>query len=410
MDLTRAIGKGGRGANGGASGQRLTSGLVVAQVAMSLLLLVCAGLFVRSGQNAATLDLGFRTDHLLLVSVDPLAQGYAPAQALGFYRDVADEVAALPGVRSASWARQAPQAIGSGFRVVTLDGGAISETDPAVLELNYVAPAFFDTVDVPVIRGRGFRDEDATDGRPVAVLNETAARQLWPDQDPLGKRFFRPEVPELQYQIIGVMRDAYLSLDIRDIPAVVLLPFGQRLTGGTLHIHTEGPPTALASAVTEAMRRRDPTLAIFGVTSMDRQVYNNGLLSGVRLGATVMGIFGALGLLLAAVGLYGVVAYSITQRMQEFGIRTALGATAAGIVRLAVGRGMILTGGGLALGFLAAAGVTPFTTGFLVNVNATDPVVFGVTGSLLASVALLACLVPSRRAATADPLATLNAD
>ncbi len=143
---------------------------------------------------------------------------------------------------------------------------------------------------------------------------------------------------------------------------------------------------------------------------MDRHVYNNGPLSGIRLGATVIGTFGALGLLLAAVGLYGVVAYSITQRMQEFGIRTALGATAAGIVQLAVGRGMSLSAIGLALGTLAAAAVTPFTTSFLLNVNPTDPVVFGVTGLLLAGVALLACLVPSRRAATADPLAALNAE
>ncbi len=158
------------------------------------------------------------------------------------------------------------------------------------------------------------------------------------------------------------------------------------------------------------MRRRDPTIAFFNVTSMDSVVYDAPYPSLIRLGAMVTGAFGALGLLLAVVGLYGVVAYAVTQRRQEFGIRTALGATAAGIVRLALGRGMILTGIGLALGGLAAAGVTPFTTGFLIDVNPTDPVVFGVTGLLLVAVALLACLVPSRRAARADPLATLNAE
>ncbi len=411
VDLTRAIGMGDRGASGGATGQRLAGGLVVAQVATSLVLLVCAGLFVRSGQQAATLDVGFRTDQLLLVSVDPLAQGYAPEQALGFYREVADEVAALPGVRSTSWARRAPQAADGGGRisVVTLDGGAISESAPASLDLNYVDPAFFDTVDIPVIRGRGFNDEEATDGRPVALINETAARQLWPDQDPLDKRFIRPEVPELPYQVIGVVRDAYVSFDITDVPAVVLLPFGRNLAGpATLHVYTDGPPTALTSAVTETMGRRDPTLAIFDVTSMDRHVHNG--LAGIRLGATVVGAFGALGLVLAAVGLYGVVAYSVTQRRQEFGIRTALGATAAGILRLAVGRGMALTGGGLALGLVAAAAVTPFMTGFLIDVDPTDPVVFAVTGLLLGSVALLACFVPSLRAAAVDPVATLNAE
>ena len=152
VDLTRAISSGGRGSSRGAMGQRLTSGLVVAQVAMSLLLLVCAGLCVRSGQNAATLDVGFRTDHLLLlVSVDPIAQGYAPEHARGFFRDVADEVAALPGVRSASWARQALQAtVGTwNMRVATLDGGAIPQTDPVSVYTNDVDPAFFDTVGLP---------------------------------------------------------------------------------------------------------------------------------------------------------------------------------------------------------------------------------------------------------------------
>ncbi len=204
-------------------------------------------------------------------------------------------------------------------------------------------------------------------------------------------------------------------MNIAEVPAVVLLPFGHRHAAGpgaTLHVYTEGPPTALASAVTDAVHRLDPTLGVFGVTSMDRLAYDNPVLSLSRLGARSLGAFGTLGLLLAAVRLYGVVAYSVTQRMQEFGIRSALGATAAGIVRLTVGRAMILAGIGMALGFLAAAGVTPFLTRSLPNpnVNPTDPVVFGVTGLLLAGVALLACLVPSRRAATADPLATLNAE
>ena len=187
VDLCRALGSGGRGASRGATGQRLTSGLVVVQVTMSLVLLVCAGLFVRSGQNAANLDVGFRTDHLLVVSVDPLAQGYAPEQALGFYRDVADEVAVLPGVRSVSWASRVAQSINSGeIRVgghatATTDGGAIPETDPVEVYSNHVDPAFFDTVGVPVIQGRAFLDEDVADGRPVAVISETTARRFWPD-------------------------------------------------------------------------------------------------------------------------------------------------------------------------------------------------------------------------------------
>ena len=162
VDLIRAIGTGGRGASAGAMGQRLTSGLVVLQVAMSLVLLVCAGLFVRSGQGAATLDVGFRTDHVLLATVDPLAQGYAPERAGGFLREIANEVTALPGVNSASWARQPLQTLinPSSLRVATLDGGAIPESDPVSVYTNDVDPAFFDTVALRIIEGRGFRDED----------------------------------------------------------------------------------------------------------------------------------------------------------------------------------------------------------------------------------------------------------
>jgi putative ABC transport system permease protein len=410
VDLTHAIGDGGRRASGGGTGQRLTSGLVVAQVAMSLVLVVCAGLFVRSGQNAAAIDLGFRTDELLTVWVDPLAQGYDTEQALRFFRDVRTEVVALPGVRSASWARF-PSGFAGSRNVATLDGGAIPETAPVSVSWNRVDPAFFDTVDIPVLRGRGFRDEDSADGPSVAVISETAARWLWPEQDPLGKRFFDASAPERPFRVIGVVADTRLGTNIKRVPALVFLPFGRQLSrSATLQIHTDGPPMALVSAVTDAMRRRDPSVTLFSIATLDQFVYDIGSLKLVRLGITVIGAFGALGLVLAAVGLYGVVAYSVSQRRQEFAIRTALGANAGGIVRLAVGRGLRLTGFGLALGFLAAAGVTPLTTGFLVNVDSTDPVVFGVTGLLLASVALLACLVPSRQAAKADPLAALNAE
>ena len=279
IDLIRAIGKGSRRASGGATGQRLTSGLVVAQVAMSLVLLVCAGLFIRNARNAATLDLGFRTDELLLVSVDPLAQGYALDQARGFYRDVAAAVTALPGVRSASWARVAPQDFLEGeMTVATLDGGTIPETDPVSVYANHVDPAFFDTVDVRVIRGRGFRDEDATDGRPVAVISETAARQFWPNQDPLGKRFFNPNAPERRFEVIGIVGDARLQLNIFEIPAVVLLPFRGQSRPATLHVYTRvrRPPSPRQSRVScDGATRRWRSTAKPAWTGMSSTVWDS---------------------------------------------------------------------------------------------------------------------------------------
>ena len=212
--------------------------------------------------------------------------------------------------------------------------------------------------------------------------------------------------------MIGVARDAHMSGSPFEQPPFVLFPFGPRFRlAATLHVHMDGPPSALIPIVTETVRRHDPTLAILEAGGMDTVVRSLGLLALARGGVAVIGSFGMLGLLLAAVGLYGVVSHAVARRRQEFGIRAALGATPAAITRLALGRSLVLTTLGLAFGAVAAAGVTtPLVAGFLVEVSPTDPVVFTVTGLVLAGAALLACLVPSRRAAKADPLATLRAD
>ena len=377
-----------------------------------MVLLVCAGLFVQSGRNAAAIDFGFRTDNLLVLSVDPLAQGYDPEQARAFYREVVDDVAALPGVRSASWARRAPLAPGgSSGSVFTLDGGAAPEPDAANVAVNHVDPRYFDTLGIPVTRGRGFREEDAAGDRRVAMVSERAARQLWPGRDALGRRIVDADAGGAPFEVIGVVRDAHMGQTPFDRPPFVLYAFGHRLRWrATLHVHTDGPAGAATAMVTETIRRRDPTLAILDAGGMDAAVRSHPMLAGVRIGAALIGSFGALGLLLAAVGLYGVVSHAVARRRQEFGIRAALGATSAAITRLALGRGLALTTLGLALGAVAAVAATRLTAGFLVDVSPTDPVVFTVTGLVLAGAALLACLVPSRRAARADPLATLRAD
>ena len=409
IELARALGSGGRDSGGGVPGRRLTNGLVVIQVAVSMLLLVCAGLFVQSSRNAGAIDFGFRTADLLVLSVDPLAQGYDPEQAHALYRDIADEVGALPGVRSASWAHRAPVRLGRVWnRVFTLDGGTAPEPDAARVAVNTVDPGFFDTLGIPVLRGRGFREEDGVSDRRVAVVSERAARQLWPGREAVGRRIVRGGAP---FEVIGVARDAHMSGSPFEQPPFVLFPFGPRFTlSATLHVHVGGSPSALIPVVTETVRRHDPTLAILEAGRMDTVVRSLGLLALARGGVAVIGSFGMLGLLLAAVGLYGVVSHAMARRRQEFGIRAALGATPAAITRLALGRGLVLTTLGLALGAVAAGAATRLVAGFLVDVSPTDPAVFTVTGLVLAGAALLACLVPSRRAAKADPLATLRAD
>ena len=397
-----------RGTGAGSPGRRLTNGLVVVQVAVSMLLLVCAGLFVQSSRNADATDFGFRTDDLLVLSVDPLAQGYDRDQARALYREIAAEVGALPGVRSASWARRAPVRPGGIWgRVFTRDGGTAPEPDAARVAKNYVDPAFFDTVGIPVLQGRGFREEEGASDRRVAVVSQRAARELWPGQEAVGRRIVTNGAP---FEVIGVVRDAHMSRSPFEQPPFVLFPFGPRLAGSaTLHVHVDGAPSALIPMITETVRRHEPTLAILEAGGMDTVVRSLGMLALARGGAAVVGTFGMLGLLLAAVGLYGVVSHAVVQRKQEFGIRAALGATSAAIVRLALGRGIVLTTLGLALGAVAAVAAWRLTAGFLLDVRPGDPAAaLGVAGLLLAGVALLACLMPARRAATADPLATLR--
>ncbi|MCY3846669.1 MAG: hypothetical protein OXH69_24370, partial [Acidobacteria bacterium] len=207
-----------------------------------------------------------------------------------------------------------------------------------------------------------------------------------------------------------VVRDAHMSRSPFEQPPFVLYPFGPRLAGSaTLHVHVDGAPSALIPMITEAVRRSAPTLAILEADGMDTVVRSLGMLALARGGAAVVGSFGMLGLLLAAVGLYGVVSHAVVQRQQEFGIRAALGATSGAIIRLALGRGIVLTTLGLAFGAVAAVAVARIAAGLLFDVRPGDPpAVLGVAGLLLAVAALLACLVPARRAAAADPLTTLH--
>ena len=410
IDLARAIGSGGRGTGAGSPGRRLTNGLVVVQVAVSMLLLVCAGLFVQSSRNADATDFGFRTDDLLVLSVDPLAQGYDRDQARALYREIAAEVGALPGVRSASWARRAPVRPGGIWgRVFTRDGGTAPEPDAARVAKNYVDPGFFETAGIPVLQGRGFREEDGASDRRVAVVSERAARELWPGQEAVGRRIVNA-AGDVPFEVIGVVRDAHMSRSPFEQPPFVLYPFGPRLAGSaTLHVHVDGAPSALIPMITATVRRHAPTLAILEAGGMDTVVRSLGMLALARGGAAVVGSFGMLGLLLAAVGLYGVVSHAVVQRQQEFGIRAALGATSGALIRLALGRGIVLTTLGLVFGAVAAVAAARLTAGYLFDIRPGDPpAVLGVAGLLLAAVALLACLLPARRAATADPLATLR--
>ena len=407
--------EGGRGAADSLRGQRARAVLVVLQIAVSLFLLVCSGLFIQSLRSAEQMDFGFRTDNLLLFSIDHITQGYDEPRGRAVYREIAAEVARVPGVRSVSWARFVPFSSGglSLTNFVSEDRTATTMEDPAVIAFNRVGADYFQTMDTAILRGRGFDDEDREDGRAVAVINQTAAARLWPGLDPIGRRL-RAEIGDgygEPVEVVGVAEDALFMIPITQPRPYVYFPFEQRYqSAATLHVHTDGDPGRVAPAARAAVAQSDPTLAVFDLMTMRDHLDAGNALLIFRMGAVTVGAFGGLGLLLASVGIFALVSYSVGQRQREFGIRAALGARAGTIVMLAVRQGVRLTAIGIGLGLLISFGLTRFLAGLLVGVEPTDPVVFAAIVLILAVVALAACLLPSRRAATVDPLTVLRAD
>ncbi len=413
-DLAARLKEGGRGAVDSPGRQRARGVLVVAQVAVSLFLLVCSGLFIQSLRSAEQMDYGFRTDNLLLLSIDHITQGYDEPRGRAVYREIATAVERLPRVRSVSWARYVPFSSGTLLtNFVSEDRTATTIEKPAVMAFNYVGADYFRTVDTAILRGRGFDDDDQEGGRRVAVINRTAAERLWPGLDPIGRQV-RADTGDgygAPVEVIGVAEDALFMIPITQPRPYVYFPFEQEYQStATLHVYTDGDPGPVAPDARAAVAQSDPTLAVFDLLTIRDHLNAGNALIVFRMGAFTVGAFGGLGLLLAAVGIFALVSYSVGQRQQEFGIRAALGARAGDIVRLAIRQGITLTVAGIGLGLLVSFALTRFMAGLLVGVGPTDPAVFATIVLVLAVVALVACLLPCRRAATADPLATLNAE
>jgi predicted permease len=382
--------------------------LVVAQIAMSLVLLCASGLFLRSFESAAGIDIGFRSQGLLMMSVDPREHGYTAERTVQLLGRLRGRVAALPGVRSAACTDVAPLSMGN-----RSDGFSV-EGRPETLDLNstvdlYMATAgYFDTMGIPRIAGRDFADEGAAAPR-VAVVNETFVRQLFKNENPIGQRVSGGGV---SYQIIGIVKNAKSRTLGEQQRPVLYRALAQNVgsdpsfLGYSVVVRSAGDEAGLASAVRGEIRALDPTLAVFNIETMEEHL--RGALFLPRLAGTLFGVFGVMGLLLAAVGLYGVMSYSVSRRTREIGIRMALGAQPAGVRRLIVWQGMVLTLVALVLGLGAAFAVTKLFTSILYGVRPHDLLTFTVVPVFLAGVAVLACWIPSRRAARVDPLVALR--
>ncbi|MBA2241714.1 MAG: ABC transporter permease, partial [Chthoniobacterales bacterium] len=388
---------------------RLRNALVIAQVSLSLVLLVSAGLIVRSLQAAQRMRPGFNPRNAVALSYDPNLQGYDETRSRAFQQQVLERARALPQVEQAALTENLPLSINYNSTTIYLEGQepASSSNLPQAIPFE-VSPAYFETMGIP-LRGRDFTFlEDQKESR-VAVVNETFARRFFPGQEVIGKRFnwSGPENPF--WEIIGVVPDGkYNSLGEAPKPAVYRPFLRASNTTTTLVARTRDDPRATLAALRAAVHKLDPSLAIFSVKTLTEHMGTS--LFPARMAATALGAFGVLALVLAAVGIYGVMSHVVAGRTREIGLRMALGAQLSDVQRLILRQGMLLAGIGAVVGLVIAFGGAQFLKSLLYGVSASDPVTFTIVATVLLCVALLACWIPARRASRVDPMVALRAE
>jgi predicted permease len=407
-DLGDRLRSGARASSDG-SGSRLRSALVVAQVALSLTLLVSGGLFVRSLDRARAIDLGFEPDGMFLASAAPGIQGYDAVQRLAFYRSVRDRLAAQPGVEAAAWISLPPMGLIGDLDQVSPD---VRPTDPSwqppfAIRVD-VTPEYFAAARVRLVDGRLFEARDDAAGPPVVIVNETLARQFWPGQSPIG-RMLRADGDTLE--VVGVAHNGkYMNIGEAPRPAI-FRSFAQTAPpSATLAIRTARPASDIGPAMRTVMQEIDPDVAVYDVRSMATHLDNGSAFMPFRLGAFMTTLFGGMGMLLASIGLYGMISYHVGQRTQEIGVRMALGARAGDIVRDVLAQGSRFAVLGIAIGIVLAAGVAQLVKGLLLGISPFDPITYAAVAGLLIALCLIASFVPARRATAVDPLIALRAE
>jgi predicted permease len=384
--------------------------LVVAQVALSLMLLVGAGLFVKSMFNAQELDPGFEAKRIMLANVNVELHGYDEARGRDFYKRVVERIAALPGVEAASLGNWLPLGPDNNGSIVNVEGYMPRYANERIsVGYSVVGHDYFQTMKTPIAQGRGFTEHEDEKAPRVVVVNETMARRFWPNQNPIGRRLRLGDAAGPFYEVVGVARDGKYYLLGEGPTDFMFLPLRQNYVGEiTLIARTSVQPESLAAAIRQEVAGLDIELPVYGVKTMPE--YLDRLLSMPKSVAGLVGVFGLIALLMAAVGLYGVVSYAVARRTREIGIRMALGAQSTAVFRLVVRHGMRLALTGVAIGLIAALGLTRLLKSLLYGVSATDASTFALTALSLSVVALLAALVPARRAAKVDPMIALRCD
>jgi predicted permease len=418
-DLTTAL-KQSRRTTGAVS--RLSKGLIVAQVALSLLLLVGAGLFIRTLYNLQEVDLGFNQENLLLFRLQPKWGGYKDERLLQFYEQLSERLDNLPGVRAATFAKVALVANDNWFTEILLPGENEKTAAEHQTMLQTARENYFATMEIPFLRGRNFTARDDQHAPDIAIINQTFARRFFPDDDALGKRVTITD-RNREVEIVGMVADTRYENQRQELQPLIYTPWRQEVAAiGEMNfaLRTTGDPAALASTVRQVVRELDGNLPVTKISTQTARA--QATLGPERQYARLLSFFGALALLLAAIGLSGVLAYSVAQRTNEIGIRMALGAQPANVLRLVIGQGMKLVLLGLAAGALCGYALKLLLASQyfasdawqrrmveqLYGVEITDPATFAVIVSLLALVALIACWLPARKAAQVDPIIALR--
>ena len=420
LDLTPSLKDGSR--DGGTRWFSWGRTLVVTQVAVSLTLLVGAGLFIRSLGKLRSVDLGFQREQVLVFSVDPQLINYRREQVGGLYKQMLERIGSVPGVTSVSLARQGLLS-GSGTQgSITVPGftpppqeNELSRSgDRVELDVPYlsqVGPNFFRTLGTTVVRGRDIGPQDNETSHKVAVVNEAFARYYFGTEDPIGRRFDRGDGEGGEVEIVGVVKDAKAESIKEQTPRTFYVPFLQDPSSWretTFQVRTAGDPLAVVTAIRREVQALEPNLPLFRVKSLEQQVDET--LGQERLVTTLASLFGVLALLLACAGLYGVLSYSVSRRTREIGIRMALGAKRMDVLRFFVGQGMVLVLFGLVFGLLAAFALTRFLSSLLFGISSTDFTTFAGVALGLVIVGLFACYVPARRATRVDPVNALRSE
>jgi predicted permease len=392
--------------SGGMHRARLTRGLVVAQVSLSILLLVFAGLFVRSLDNASRADPGFDPSHVLLASVDLAPLGYAEKQGLEFQRQLVAALGATPGVVDAALADWIPLTFSKRTDQFEADGYIPRTNELMDLRRAFVSPGYFRTMKIPLARGREFAWEDSPKSERVAIVDEAFARRYWPGQEALGRRV---RVRGEWWKVVGVARDSRHHRLNEGPDPMFYLPSAQTYRPAlSIHVRVSGDPAASAAAVRSAVRTLDSNVPLFDVATLESRTRLATITE--RVAGTFIGAFGVIALLLAAVGIYGVLSYTARQRTRELGIRMALGAGRREVFGLIVGDGLRLTAVGMAIGITAAVGLSGLLRQRLYGIGEMDAVTYAMVVALLSVVAFAACAIPAWRAARAQPLDALRTE